>query len=77
MATTTVTETTVDSAERDRIEDGGTVRTPAGAVRHTPAEPAVNDLRIHERDFNGFITFLIWNVVAIAAVLVFLALANA
>lgn len=35
------------------------------------------DVTAHERTFHGFVRFAAWNVVAIAVVLIFLALANA
>ena len=35
------------------------------------------DVTAHEKTFNGFIRLATWSVVSIAAILVFLALANA
>lgn len=44
------------------------------AVHH---EHGSMDTTVHERTFDGFIRFMTWNAVAIIAVLIFLALANA
>lgn len=35
------------------------------------------DVTDHQRTFNGFVRVVAWNVVAMAAVLIFLALSNA
>lgn len=44
-----------------------------------PAEGAgsVTDLAAHQRTFDGFVSMLKWHVIAIIAILIFLALANA
>lgn len=39
--------------------------------------PGTMDVTAHERTFHGFIRLITWGVVASAAVLIFLALANA
>lgn len=40
-------------------------------------KPGSMDIRTQEKTFHGFVHFTIWAVVAIFAVLIFLALANA
>lgn len=68
MATTTVTTETVNAAQRHQVRTAG-----HDPIDHQHGEMEV---RAHERTYNGFIRALVWNVVAIIAVLLFLLLAN-
>lgn len=38
---------------------------------------STTDLASHQRTFDGFVTMIKWNVIAIVAILIFMALANA
>nr|WP_281285696.1 aa3-type cytochrome c oxidase subunit IV [Paracoccus marinus] len=46
-------------------------------TRHAPHVHGDMDITAQQRGFAGFVRFATWNVVAIAVILIFLALANA
>ena len=46
-------------------------------ARHAPHVHGDMDITAQQRGFAGFVRFATWNVVAIAVILIFLALANA
>ena len=57
----------------------GTHPAHGGAVGHDVAhhQHGSMDVADHQRTFNGFVRFMMWNAIAVIAVLIFMALANA
>ena len=50
--------------------------THGAANTHGQGTDNVTDLAAHQRTFDGFVSMLKWNVIAIIAILIFLALSN-